>query len=658
MTTYALLPNFGAGAQFFDDSGDPLSGGLLYSYLAGSTTPENTWTSYTGGTLNANPIVLDAAGRVVEEIWIDVSKQYKFVLKSSTFVQIWSKDYVGVYVPAPYVPPPDVDQPPEFITVWDFLSDAQILDVKNRAYTVDCSTEIQLAIDYVAAQLTTYSSRPIGTLFFPAGGYRIEKPLVIGVPIYLQGAGQGGVFNPAQTELRWYGAAADFVKFGTVGDGTPFAGGGIRQMRLTGRAIATRCLIIRGATQFEFSDLYLDGSTVGALELANPGDQPYPTGFGCFRNIYIDQYFTAADGIRIVASSSTTAPQTPAGTPACLWEQIGIQHTNGSGVYINGGDNHQWNRLTVFSSSGAKPGIYFAEAFIPGAGPPFNNTSSAHTFINCAASAGVQVDSASDVNDAIVFVNFDDGDLFPGVTAFYGNGVNRVNATTHSGRLYGAFKTISYKDTINHDSMNFLTYVAPKLTTRNGTWLADANAVTDVAAAGGGILIETTAGAGNIATLYDCATMGSSGVLQANNPHLTFTVVPYDVTNVVHRWGFADSKTNPPLNGIWVELNPATHATYYRMVCMNAGTPTYLDQAINNYAAFQVLQWRIEFGIGVASFYVREAPALFFRYVGTMTTGLPLTTIKMDVFFQVVAVDAAVHKLNILDVKKGFFTEQ
>jgi len=93
--TIVLTPCFGAGAQFFDLNGDPLSGGLLSSYLAGTTTPTTTWTSHTGATANTNPIILDSAGRVIEQIWIDVTLQYKFVLADSNAVQIWEKDYIS-----------------------------------------------------------------------------------------------------------------------------------------------------------------------------------------------------------------------------------------------------------------------------------------------------------------------------------------------------------------------------------------------------------------------------------------------------------------------------------------------------------------------------------------------------------------------------------
>ncbi|MFA5186992.1 MAG: hypothetical protein WC551_10970 [Patescibacteria group bacterium] len=80
----SLSPLGGAGWQFFDDNGDPLTGGFFYTYLAGTTTPTPTYTGLTGPTTNSNPITLDAAGRPPNEIWLDDSTIYKFELRSST----------------------------------------------------------------------------------------------------------------------------------------------------------------------------------------------------------------------------------------------------------------------------------------------------------------------------------------------------------------------------------------------------------------------------------------------------------------------------------------------------------------------------------------------------------------------------------------------
>lgn len=83
MSAY-LSPIGGAGWQFFTNAGLVLNGGLLYTYTAGSTTPANTWTDPTQGTLNANPIVLDSNGRPTQEIWLaSGTNNYKFVLKDS-----------------------------------------------------------------------------------------------------------------------------------------------------------------------------------------------------------------------------------------------------------------------------------------------------------------------------------------------------------------------------------------------------------------------------------------------------------------------------------------------------------------------------------------------------------------------------------------------
>lgn len=86
----------GVGAQFFDNNGIMLSGGKIYTYEAGTTTPLATYTSSTGTTAHTNPIVLDAAGRVPSggEIWNEL-RLYKFILKTSADVTLATYDNVG-----------------------------------------------------------------------------------------------------------------------------------------------------------------------------------------------------------------------------------------------------------------------------------------------------------------------------------------------------------------------------------------------------------------------------------------------------------------------------------------------------------------------------------------------------------------------------------
>jgi hypothetical protein len=89
-----LSPVGGAAAQFFNNSGVVLSGGKLYTYVAGTSTPQATYTSSSGLTAHTNPIILDSAGRVPGgEVWL-IAAAYKFVLNTSTDVLIATYDNI------------------------------------------------------------------------------------------------------------------------------------------------------------------------------------------------------------------------------------------------------------------------------------------------------------------------------------------------------------------------------------------------------------------------------------------------------------------------------------------------------------------------------------------------------------------------------------
>jgi hypothetical protein len=92
--TVNLSPFAGVGAQFFDDNGDPLSGGKIFTYAAGTSTPKATYTDFTGATPNANPIILDAAGRTPEEVWLNYGDSYKFILKDSADTIVGTYDHI------------------------------------------------------------------------------------------------------------------------------------------------------------------------------------------------------------------------------------------------------------------------------------------------------------------------------------------------------------------------------------------------------------------------------------------------------------------------------------------------------------------------------------------------------------------------------------
>jgi hypothetical protein len=70
--------------QSFTNQGLILSGGLIYTYLAGTTTLQNTYTDSTGTVLNSNPIVLDSSGRLTTSIWVTGGVSLKVIIKDSS----------------------------------------------------------------------------------------------------------------------------------------------------------------------------------------------------------------------------------------------------------------------------------------------------------------------------------------------------------------------------------------------------------------------------------------------------------------------------------------------------------------------------------------------------------------------------------------------
>lgn len=91
-----LSPVGGVAAQFFDNDGNVLSGGKIYTYVAGTSTPTPTYTTSAGIIAHSNPIVLDSGGRVpTGEIWLTDGVLYKFVLKDSGDALIATYDNIS-----------------------------------------------------------------------------------------------------------------------------------------------------------------------------------------------------------------------------------------------------------------------------------------------------------------------------------------------------------------------------------------------------------------------------------------------------------------------------------------------------------------------------------------------------------------------------------
>jgi hypothetical protein len=110
------LSPIGNGFQFFDNNGAPLNAGKIYTYQAGSSTPLTTYTSSSGLTANANPIILGTSGRPPNDIWLTEGFFYKFILKDSSDVTIQTYDNLYGIIGA--TPPPATPIPAGGIFLW------------------------------------------------------------------------------------------------------------------------------------------------------------------------------------------------------------------------------------------------------------------------------------------------------------------------------------------------------------------------------------------------------------------------------------------------------------------------------------------------------------------------------------------------------------
>ena len=78
--------------QFLDANGNPLVGGKLYTYIAGTTTPKTTYTTAAQSTANTNPIILDARGEA--NVWLLAGEAYKFVVQNAASVTQYTVDQI------------------------------------------------------------------------------------------------------------------------------------------------------------------------------------------------------------------------------------------------------------------------------------------------------------------------------------------------------------------------------------------------------------------------------------------------------------------------------------------------------------------------------------------------------------------------------------
>lgn len=187
--------------QFHDTTtGNPLAGGKLYTYAAGTTDPLATYSDEGGSAENTNPVILDSRGEA--QVWCTGAK-YKFVLTDTHDSVIWTEDnHSGIStIPDPLILN-DIQAPMLTRTV-DTIADlrgmagtASIKTVKVLGYyAVGDGGGGPLRHFVTGAELETYVDNG-GSIIVPTDGDGSEA--------WLWDSDTG-----EHIDVRWYGAKGD-----------------------------------------------------------------------------------------------------------------------------------------------------------------------------------------------------------------------------------------------------------------------------------------------------------------------------------------------------------------------------------------------------------------------------------------------------------------
>jgi hypothetical protein len=217
--------------QCFNDSlspGKPLAGGKIFTYQAGTSTPQTTFTDSSGSIANSNPIILDAAG--CWSIWLTSGQAYRFVAQNSAGAQEWVQDQVtGLATTNPATATPIYAMPGE-------------------------------SVAHAATRLPSGG----GKIIFDCGTYPSGNVIITTPNIWLQGCGMPN-YNSTIAPTALAG--------GTIIQGSVIAYQGADGFRVQDLGIDTGSAWVNannGGTPVEGLAIFNNGQIVGAPQVKNP----------------------------------------------------------------------------------------------------------------------------------------------------------------------------------------------------------------------------------------------------------------------------------------------------------------------------------------------------------------------------------------------------
>jgi len=153
--------------QIYGSDGNPLVGGKIYTYAAGTTTPLATYTDAGAGTANTNPIILNSLGQA--NIWLAPSSSYKFMVYTATDVPLYTVDNIAAPIDYLSLVTSLASPPPIGSTVANTGAFTTLAATTATITTVNATTT-------TATTSTTTGVDTVGTLTFSGGGSMTKPP--------------------------------------------------------------------------------------------------------------------------------------------------------------------------------------------------------------------------------------------------------------------------------------------------------------------------------------------------------------------------------------------------------------------------------------------------------------------------------------------------
>ena len=190
----------------FDNSGNIVAAGLLYTYAAGGVvTPLATYSDVDLTTANANPVVLDSAGRAT--VYLQASS-YCFVLKTAAGATLWTQDGIaaGASFSVNLTIPVTAG---EAIASGEgvYLSDGSgVSKTAGKWYLWDADLTYASSLPQIGIASAAIAANAVGAVIRAPGRATVAGPLTPGTTYYISNTA-GALSSSAGTNSRTVGVA-------------------------------------------------------------------------------------------------------------------------------------------------------------------------------------------------------------------------------------------------------------------------------------------------------------------------------------------------------------------------------------------------------------------------------------------------------------------